>query len=523
MITDIQNRMYRVTRILVNKGALKRQQFIRNTSIRCINKSEDQIKAWYEIPGPLSLPVIGQLLHFLPGGWLYKRPMELQELLYKNYGPIVRLDGNWGFDPIIFLYDPEAAINLFRNEDPLPNRPGFDSIMYYRKKYYNESDDDPSGLIIDNGECWKKMRHSVNPVMLHIKTIKQYANIMAEVAEDMIKKIKQLRNNKNQLEGNIFTELNLWALESVGVVALGRRLNCFDPNLPNESPVKKLINVIHDVLNATEKLDFQPSIWKYIATPDFKKGMKIYEEHLKLNEFFIDKAIEQFRLKEGSNNKDKSILEKLLEIDRKVAVAMANDMMFAGVDTTAATVLGLLYLLAINKKKQSKLRKEVLSQQEKRPYLKACIKESLRLFPILSGNFRRTTKDHDILGYRIPKNMNVVIGNQHLCMMEEEFPRPTEFIPERWIVDRCHPLHYRNAHPFSYTPFGFGVRSCIGRRIAELELETFIGKIMENFEIEWFGPSPKRTRASTLNFFLGPYNFIFKDIESGNLPDSDKL
>lgn len=58
--------------------------------------------------------------------------------------------------------------------------------------------------------------------------------------------------------------------------------------------------------------------------------------------------------------------------------------------------------------------------------------------------------------------MNVLIGNQHLCMMEEQFPRPMEFIPERWIVDKSDPLYYGNAHPFSYTPFGFGVRSCVG-------------------------------------------------------------
>lgn len=38
--------------------------------------------------------------------------MELQTLLYNNYGPIVRLDGNFGFDPIIFIFDPEAAMQV---------------------------------------------------------------------------------------------------------------------------------------------------------------------------------------------------------------------------------------------------------------------------------------------------------------------------------------------------------------------------------------------------------------------------
>ena len=51
----------------------------------------------------------------------------------------------------------------------------------------------------------------------------------------------------------------------------------------------------------------------------------------------------------------------------------------------------------------------------------------------------------------------------------------------------------------------------IGRRIAELEIDTFVGKIIENFQVEWFG-EPIRSRASTLNYLIGPYNFIFKDI-----------
>lgn len=94
-------------------------------------------------------------------------------------------------------------------------------------------------------------------------------------------RIKQIRNSENRLEGNLYAELNLWALESVGVVALGARLNCFDPKLPEDSPVKKLITTIHDVLATSEKLDFQPSLWRYIPTPTFKKAMKLYDTQLK--------------------------------------------------------------------------------------------------------------------------------------------------------------------------------------------------------------------------------------------------
>lgn len=51
-----------------------------------------------------------------------------------------------------------------------------------------------------------------------------------------------------------------------------------------------------------------------------------------------------------------------------------------------------------------------------------------------------------------------------------------------------------------------------GRRIAELEMDTFVARLIENFQVEWFGPPPK-TVQQALNYIKGPYNFVFKDIK----------
>ncbi|CAK1551623.1 unnamed protein product [Leptosia nina] len=489
------------------------KNIIRNVAVNssAINTSENiQGKSWTEIPGPSSLPIIGQMLHFLPGGEL-SDPVKMPEILYKRYGPIVRFDGKFGAPTLIFLLDAEAAAQVLRSENWMPIRPGFASFEHYRKLKNKDKPNEPTGLITDHGDVWRKFRTTVNPIMLQPKTIKLYSHILAEVATDMVARMKSKRNEKNMIEGKFDVEMNLWALESIGVVALGGRLNCLDQNLPENSPARKLIQNVHEIFKMADKLDFKPSLWRHIGTPNYYKAMQCYEDQTNLSKYFINQAREKFQGTSKSDD-EKGILEKLLEIDEKIAVIMATDMLLAGVDTAANTMTATFYLLAKNPEKQKKLREEILSGNENKPYLKACIKESLRVMPVVSGNIRIASKDYDILGYRIPKNMHVTFGHQFLSVSEQHYPKPREYIPERWLVDKSDPLHYRNAHPFAFNPFGFGVRSCIGRRIAELEVETFLSKVIENFEIDWTGPPPN-VKPAALNYIVGPYNFIFNDVK----------
>lgn len=51
------------------------------------------------------------------------------------------------------------------------------------------------------------------------------------------------------------------------------------------------------------------------------------------------------------------------------------------------------------------------------------------------------------------------------------FLNPDEFQPHRWLnKEQTH-------HPYASVPFGVGKRSCIGRRIAELELYLALARV----------------------------------------------
>jgi len=66
----------------------------------------------------------------------------------------------------------------------------------------------------------------------------------------------------------------------------------------------------------------------------------------------------------------------------------------------------------------------------------------------------------------------VLLNTYTMCRDPKEFNRPDEFIPERWLRDEV-----RDFSPFTSLPFGFGARSCAGRRIAETMIYLGIANV----------------------------------------------
>ncbi|KAL4688299.1 hypothetical protein H8959_004551, partial [Pygathrix nigripes] len=150
-----------------------------------------------------------------------------------------------------------------------------------------------------------------------------------------------------------------------------------------------------------------------------------------------------------------------------------------------------VYLLARHPEVQQMVYREIVKNLGERhvptaadvpkvPLVRALLKETLRLFPVLPGNGRVTQEDLVIGGYLIPKGTQLALCHYATSYQDENFPRAKEFRPERWLrkgdLDRV--------DNFGSIPFGHGVRSCIGRRIAELEIHLVVIQLLQHFEIK---------------------------------------
>lgn len=130
------------------------------------------------------------------------------------------------------------------------------------------------------------------------------------------------------------TSINSWTLESVSVVALDRRLQLLDNDVKVDPTIQKLFLAMTDFFRYSTQLEFFPSLWRYIPTPAFYRTMNALDIITNTAFAYVNEAVNRIEQHEQpQDNGEKSVLEKLILIDKKVAVVMAMDMLLAGVDT----------------------------------------------------------------------------------------------------------------------------------------------------------------------------------------------
>lgn len=128
-------------------------------------------------------------------------------------------------------------------------------------------------------------------------------------------------------------DINRWTLESVSVVALDRQLGLISTNR-DDPQAKILFDNLTAFFELSGIIEFKPSLWRYIATPTYKKIMKAMDNIQDITVGYVNEALERLECEPSDKpESEQSVLEKLSKIDKKVATVMAMDMLMAGVDT----------------------------------------------------------------------------------------------------------------------------------------------------------------------------------------------
>ena len=124
-------------------------------------------------------------------------------------------------------------------------------------------------------------------------------------------------------------------------------------------------------------------------------------------------------------------------------------------------------------------REVVFSDLSSLEYITAAVKESMRLSHVFVFTARKcTTKDMDVLGYRVPKGTYFFLPSHPMMQHNGDWNAPEDFIPERWLSGEDVSQKY-------YFPFSAGSRDCIGQRYAMILMRWIIATFVATYSFEW--------------------------------------
>ncbi|KAG9002055.1 hypothetical protein FRB94_004147 [Tulasnella sp. JGI-2019a] len=186
--------------------------------------------------------------------------------------------------------------------------------------------------------------------------------------------------------------------------------------------------------------------------------------------------------------------ERLSDAD-VISEAMAHTI--AGVETSSTTLTYMMYNLARYPTVLAKLREEIdplmhgedgrrqipdISVLNKLPYLNAFYMESMRLYGAVPSMLERVVpavldgEEFTIKGHKITPG--TIVATQGFTVHRDPavFPKPEEFIPERWFNETEEMRAY-------WMPYGTGNRVCGGMNLAHMSLRILTVALARNFDI----------------------------------------
>ena len=147
-------------------------------------------------------------------------------------------------------------------------------------------------------------------------------------------------------------------------------------------------------------------------------------------------------------------------LDDSEVIANITELLLASVDSTSTTLTWALYELAQNSQYLRQLEAEIdgvigseaaptIKTIHKMPFLKNCVKETLRMYPSMIATVRTIEEDMELDGYFLPKGTLLQFNTYNICRSAKYFEEPEKFDPNRWDRDAG-----KKFHPFSSIPFG---------------------------------------------------------------------
>ena len=384
------------------------------------------------------------------------------------------------------------------------------------------------GFANTDAKFWSPVRKVVHShLKLHTGGASHLEEIFHLAGEDCFDDIRKLGTTPVDIEDTLYR----FAMRTILILSIGKSMSDDEEIM---STMRRMEINATQALNQNGEgaiLDVFPWL-KYFGNKTYKQVMSVRKD---LHDIYhqVKTTIISHMDEKNPTNVTEALLAKVDKIkdadgnpiyDDVNIMANLNNMIIAGVSTTARSLYAFINILLHHKDVMKNIhkeldsvvgkRKEVTSEdREKMPYMRACLFELLRVATINPNALPHcTVEDTNLAGSMIPKQTTIIANLWTMHHDKKFWGDPWTFRPSRYLTEDgqlVSPDHPNRKHLLI---FSAGPRVCLGEQFGLLRLFFFLANLMTRFEID-HGDEPvswdPRLYNADVNLQQKPYKIRF--------------
>ena len=457
------------------------------------------VRRYADLPGPLRLPFVGNLLQIEPG-----RMHRQLEAWAARYGPAFQL--RLGRRKVLVVADHATIGTMLKERPDRFDRPVYSALVLREMGL-------EVGLFSANGDVWRRQRRMVMAGFApgHVKA---YFPALLRVAQRLQRRWQRAADQQAFID--LQADLMRFTVDAIAGLAFGSDVNTLESD---EDVIQRHLNKIFPAL--FKRVLAPVRWWRYVRLPS-DRALERSVRAVKLAiEGFIAQARERIRQEPDRRVHPKNLLEAMINaadegdsgVDDRDVAGNVLVMLLAGEDTTANTLVWMIHYLHRHPEVERRARAEVMRLAPDLEsytadaigaleYVEACAFETMRLKPVAPMLPVQAIRDTVVGGVAVPAGTMITGLMRRDALDAAHFDEPLAFRPERWLGGA--PIGAVTSAKRISMPFGAGPRICPGRYLALMEIKMAIATLLSTFEIESVGSADGNEPREHLAFSMGP-------------------
>jgi cytochrome P450 len=389
-----------------------------------------------------------------------------------------------------------------------------------------------------SGREWKKQRSTISKALHTAVSSDSYGIAVVKATQGLVDALllqqEQQQDSatpepqQKQQHYELGEIMKLLTLDIFGQTAMHANFGCCHNHWHDSSQSQSQLQTNRSSNPIAEAFDFLASeMMRRMTTGILDPASQIYSiptpsnrKQAQQREFlrgYIAGSIEQRRQELAASAVDcpQDLLTAMIQVKDLSEEELTDtllSLLFAGYETTAATLTYAIYLISQHANVEQHCLEEIEQQAsqdsdtiqkkpEDYPYLQAVLMETLRLYPPAISTTRSLEKELVLDGIPVPEGTYLYIPIWTIQRDSKNFPEPLAFRPERWAgpvpqgstIGGAGSWELRDPPPElgkaqAWVPFSAGARSCVGQRFAIHEMTLALAVLVRNLEFQLLDP-----------------------------------